>query len=210
MPRNSGETMNGPTLTGQTIALVLSATGIAFLFICLLLIAFNRVPTLKSPQVIKALGIELDVSIITVLVLVGFTLSVSSIYMQVKNYEGQIADTQGKLEALNVELRRAGKATFSPFVVLEDVSKPEQMPRVSEVVCSYVLVNGGNTSSGNGRLSPGVSANSFQITLDDIPLSAEIRRIEIAEKQASNSRTWIYENLGYPLSPSLIMHRVPR
>jgi len=191
------------TFSGQTISLLLSVAGLVFLFICLLLIAFNRVPTLKSPQIIKALGIELDVSVITVLVLVGFTLSVSSVYLQVKNYEGQIAETQAQLRALNSQLLHAGRIGFTPFVVLQGVSKQEEMPRPSEVQCTYVLVDAGNTVRGNATVSTGVSPTSLQIALQDIPLSAEIRHIEITEKRPSKPRTWVIENVGYPLSPSM-------
>jgi hypothetical protein len=187
------------------MSLVLSVAGVLFLFLCLLLIALNRVPSLRSPQVIKALGVELDVSIITVLVLVGFTLAVSSIYVQIKNYEGQIAGMQSRLQALDSQLRHSGRVAFTPFVVLDGVSAPEKMPRVSDVVCTYVLVDGGNTLYGNATVSTGVSPTSLQIALLDIPLSADIRHIEIAEKQTTTPRTWLIENVGYPLSPSLTL-----
>jgi hypothetical protein len=192
-------------LSAQTMTLVMSVAGVVFLFLCLLLIALNRVPTLKAPQVIKALGIELDVSIITVLVLVGFTLAASSVYLQMKNYEGQIADNQTKLQALDSQLRHSGRVAFTPFVVLDGVSAPEKMPRVSEVACTYVLVDGGNTIYGNATVSTGVSPTSLQIALLDIPLSADIRHIEITEKRPAKARTWMVDNVGYPLSPSLTL-----
>jgi hypothetical protein len=192
-------------LSGQSMSLVLSVAGVVFLFICLLLIALNRVPSLKTPQVIKALGIELDVSIITLLVLVGFALAVSSIYLQVKNYEGEIAARESKLQALDSQLRHSGRVAFTPFVVLDGVSTPDKMPRVSEVACSYVLVDGGNTLYGNATVSTGVSPTSLQIALLDIPLSSDIRHIEITEKGRTKPRTWVVENVGYPLSPSLTL-----
>src|SRR5262245_52129694 len=109
----------------QTISLMLSVAGLVFLFLCVLLISLKREPSLRSRQVIKAFGIELDVSIITVLVLFGFTLAASSIYLQVKNYEKQLAEKQSQLEALDSQLRHSGRLTFTPYIVLGGVSSPE-------------------------------------------------------------------------------------
>lgn len=192
----------------QTVSIVLSVAGIVFLFICLVLIAFNRVPTLKSPQVIKAFGIELDVSIVTVLVLVGFVLSLSSIYLTVKNYEGQIADNQARLKALETQLQHTGKVVFTPFVVLEGITNADGMPPIGEVECRYVLVDGGNTLKGTAAVSAGVADNSLQLVLQDIPQTADIRRIEIVEKRPVKPRTWVVENLSFPLAPTLKMTKV--
>lgn len=190
-------------LSGQTMSLMLSAAGVVFILISFLLVLFNRVPSLKTPQQIKALGVELDVSVITVLVLVGFVLSLTSVYLQVKNYEGQLANTEAKLDELNSELRHAGKVTFTPFVVLDGVSNPEKMPHVGDVVCTFVMVDGGNTVTRGAQVSAGAAANSLQVAMLDIPLSAEIRRIEISEITPIKPRTWVVENVGYPLAPAL-------
>jgi hypothetical protein len=193
-------------LSGQSMSLMLSAAGVVFIAISFLLILCNRVPSLKTPQQIKALGVELDVSVITVLVLVGFVLSLTSVYLQVKNYEGQIASTETKLEELNSELRHAGKVTFTPFVVLGGIPGPDKMPHVGDVICTFVMVDGGNTVTRGAQVSIGAAPNSLQVTMLDIPLSAEIRRIEITEKTPVKPRSWVVENVGYPLAPALILN----
>ena len=137
------------------------------------------------------------------LVLVGFVLTFTSVYLQVKNYEGQIATTEAKLEELNSELRHAGKVTFTPFVVLDGVSSPDKMPHIGDVNCTFVMVDGGNTVTRGAQVSAGASANSLQVAMLDIPLSAEIRRIEISERTPVKPRTWVVENVGYPLAPAL-------
>jgi hypothetical protein len=197
--------MTASALSGQTMSLVLAAAGVAFLFICLLLILFNRVPTLKSPEVIRAFGVELNVSIITILVLVGFVMALSSTYIQVRDYEKQLSDSRTQLDERDKQLRRAGKMTLTPLVVLTDVSKQNPMPKISEVFCTYTLVDGGNVVPGNSCVvSAGIAEASFQITLEDIPTSAEIRLVEIKEKDPKNPRTWVTKKpVGYPLSPTL-------
>jgi len=190
-------------LSGQAMSLMLSVAGVIFILISFLLIAFNKVPSLKVPQQIKALGVELDVSVITVLVLVGFVLSLTSVYLQVKNYEGQISATEAKLDELSSELRHAGKVTFTPFVVLDGVSSPDKMPRIGDVLCTFVMVDGGSTETRGAQVSAGAASNSLQVAMLDIPLSAEIRRIEVTERTAVKPRTWVVENVGYPLAPAL-------
>ena len=76
---------------------------------------------------------------------------------------------------------------------------------MSEVFCTYTLLDGGNVVSGNScAVSAGIAEASFQITLQDIPTSAEIRRVEIKEKNPKNPRIWATKKpVGFPLSPTL-------
>jgi hypothetical protein len=192
----------------QATSLILSISGIVFLFISLLLVGLNRVPTLKTPQVIEAFGVKLNVSVFTVLVLVGFILAVTSIYLQVRDYEGQIADKEKQIadkdktvQGLQEQLLNYGRVNFRPLVVLGGISR-EQMPTVNDVICTYTLMDGTTSLDGNAKVARGIGPTSFQVILEDIPVSANIIRLEIKELRGSKPRTWTAENLGYPLAPS--------
>jgi hypothetical protein len=168
-------------------------------------VLFNRAPSVKAPQLIKAFGVELNVSIITVLVLVGFLMAFSSTYMQVQDYERQLNSSRLELAEKEKQLRRAGKLTLTPLVVLTDISSLNPMPKVSDVFCTYTMRDGGDILPNQTcAISTGVAETSFQVTLHNVPASADILRIDIREKRLRNPRCWSTKvSVGFPLSPKI-------
>lgn len=63
--------------TGIPATTYLSIFGIVVLLICLALTFTGRATPLRAPQKIKGFGVELEISVLTLLVLIGFCLSIS-------------------------------------------------------------------------------------------------------------------------------------
>jgi hypothetical protein len=154
--------------------------------------------------------VKLNVSVTTILVLVGLLLSFTSISLQVKNYQGQIVEaqkaaTQAQLDAQNVKQRweNEQKLTYRPFVILTGVS-PSEMPPLADLSCSYGYLQGPVSSEREARLSAGIGPTSLQVNIEDIPAGAQITRLEITQhRKGKPDRKWVAEGLGNPLAPTL-------
>ncbi|MBA3357584.1 MAG: hypothetical protein H0U18_16915 [Pyrinomonadaceae bacterium] len=116
-------------LTSLSATTYLSIFGVVVLFICIALIFTERATPLKTPQRIKGFGVELEISVLTLLVLVGLILSLSSIYIQVTGYQQQLISSQKQLDTLDREvasarrqLEAAKKIDLTVFVNLEGVN----------------------------------------------------------------------------------------
>ena len=191
----------------QAVSLVLSLFGICFLVVCLLLISLNRVPSLKSSEKIKAFGVDVNVSAITILVFVGLSMSLTSTYMQVQNYEGQLAETRrqveesnGRSRALEMALARAGKTNISARIKLEGVANPKQLPQLSDAYCRYFDADKGAWVN-EVKVTPGVALD-YVVTLENITSATRIERIEFVDRKTN--RTWYVESVA-PLAPTLTL-----
>jgi len=182
---------------------------VLFLFICLILILFNRVPTVRTPQKIKAFGIEMDVSVITVLVLVGLVLSLTSTFMEVKNYEDQLAVAQRQTSVLETALARSGKTTISALVKLEGVETTDDMPDLNDVYCRYFVRSTDKDGWVEGaKVNPGIYGLDFRITLEDVTPATNIEKFEVTDRNPKKFRTWSMDHVGYILSPTYPLKRV--
>jgi hypothetical protein len=71
-------------------------------------------------------------------------MSLTSTYMQVQNYEGQLAMTRKEMDAfkgqatnLEKQLARAGKMNLSVHVILEGVDNQKKLPPLNDASCRY-------------------------------------------------------------------------
>jgi hypothetical protein len=202
--REKGQTMTWLE-NPQAVSLLLSIVGILFLVVCLVLISLGRVQSLRTPEKIKAFGVDLNVSIITILVLVGLTMSLTSTYMQMRNYEGQLADTRQAVEdskkqmtALERQLARAGKFDLSVHVMLEGVDTQKKLPPLNDAYCRYYDADTERWVE-QVKVNPGIALD-YVITLESITPATRIQRLEFIDRKAG--RTWVIGEF-HPLSPTL-------
>jgi hypothetical protein len=190
----------------QAVSLLLSLVGILFLVACLVLISLGRVQSLRTPEKIKAFGVDLNVSAITILVFVGLTMSLTSTYMQVRNYEGQLAvtrqaveESKRKMAEVEQQLARAGKIDLSVHVLLEGVDTQKKLPPLNDAYCRYY---DGDIERWveEVKVNPGIALD-YVITLERITPATRIQRLEFIDRKAD--RTWFIDGDFRPLSPTL-------
>lgn len=194
-------------LAPQTVSLILSFLGILILLACLVLIVTKRVPELKSPQIIKGLGLDLNISLITLLVLVGLVLALTSTYLQVRNYDQQISDAQRKVTILESALSRAGKVNVNAVVNFEGVTESD-MPDLTNIYCKYYVKGpDGERWVDRAKITPGVYPLDLVLTVEDITPLSSIERIQIWDRNPEKPRSWELNNVGQILSPRFILKR---
>lgn len=194
-------------LAPQTVSLILSFLGIIILLACLVLIATKRVPELKSPQIIKGLGLDLNISLITLLVLVGLVLALTSTYLQVRNYDQQISDAQRKVTILESALSRAGKVNVNAVVNFEGTTESD-MPDLTNIYCKYYVKGpDGERWVDRAKITPGVYPLDLVLTVEDITPLSSIERIQIWDRNPKKERSWELNNVGQILSPRFILKR---
>ncbi|MEP6636986.1 MAG: hypothetical protein ABJB97_09690 [Acidobacteriota bacterium] len=195
-------------LTPQTVSLLLSLLGIVILLACLILIGTKRVPELRSNQTIRALGIDLNISLITLLVLVGLVLALTSTYLQVRNYDEKLLAADRKGASLEAALSRAGKMNVNAVVNLEGVSNPDDMPSLEDVYCRY-YVKGPDREGWveRAKVTPGIYTMDLVLTIEDISPASSIERIEIKDRNPQHTRTWTLDHVGSVLSPKFLMKK---
>lgn len=195
-------------LTPQTVSLLLSLLGIVILLACLVLIGLKRVPELKSPQIIKGLGLDLNISLITLLVLVGLLLALTSTYLQVRNYDEQLTQADRKTTGLEAALSRAGKMNVNAVINFDGMSKPEEMPSLEDIYCRYYVKS--NDRDGwveRAKITPGVYTLDLNLTIEDITPLSSIERIELRDRNPKHQRMWALDHVGYVLSPKFVLKR---
>jgi hypothetical protein len=195
-------------LTPQTISLLLSLLGIVILLVCLILIGTKRVPELKSNQTIKAMGIDLNISLITLLVLVGLTLALTSTYLQIRNYDEKLTVAERKEASLEAALSRAGKMNVNSVVNLDGINSAEEMPKLEDIYCRYYVKSPDREGwVERAKVTPGIYTLDLVVTFEDITPMSSIERIEIKDRNPQHPRTWTLDHVGYVLSPKFLIKR---
>lgn len=196
------------SLTPQTMSLVLSLLGIVVLIVCLVLIGLGRVPELSVPQKLKGFGLDLNVSVVTLLVLVGLVLALTSTFLQVRNYDSALSEAEKKAEALNVALSQAKRMNVSADISFEGISKLSDL-KLEDLKCRYYIDNP-DTNAGwvdDAKLTKGVHGLSFVLTLEDITPKSRIEVIEVTDQNPQHPRRWEIKDIGTVLRPSYRLAR---
>ncbi|HEX8141179.1 MAG TPA: hypothetical protein VF553_01185 [Pyrinomonadaceae bacterium] len=186
-------------LSDLTINSFLTICGILVLLLCLFLIFTQRGAKFKERQILRGFGLELEISVLTLLVLVGFTLSLASIYLQMTNYQSLLAKAQENSKSLELALRQASKIDAYVLVTLEGVNSRE-MPRLDDIYCQYYSKQKGGWSK--ATVESGLQGNEFLLTLNDINPQMSVERIELRYKDPTQKVIWVKKEAFYPLTQS--------
>lgn len=195
-------------LTPQTVSLLLSLLGVLILLSSLALIATKRVPELKSPQIIKGLGLDLNISLITLLVLVGLILALTSTYLQIRNYDQQISEAQRRQATLETELSSAGKVNVNAVLKFEGIATAEEMPDLTNIYCRYHVTGpSGERWVEPAKVTPGIYPLDLILTLEDITPLSSIERVQLLDRNPAAPRTWELDQAGQVLRPRFVLKR---
>lgn len=196
-------------LTPQTMSLLLSLLGIVVLVACLLMVATRRIPELKAPQVIKGFGVDLNVSVITLLVLVGLVLALTSTYLQVKNYDNRLVEADRKLQAMDAALTRAGKMNVTGLISFEGINDINDMPNLQDVSCRYYVKSPDREGwMERAKVTPGIYGMDLMVTFENITPMSSIERLELADQNPERPRMWAVNDIGYLLSPKFTLRQI--
>jgi hypothetical protein len=183
----------------------LSIFGVVILLICIALIFSQRATPLRTPQRIRGFGVELEISVLTLLVLVGLILSLSSIYIQVAGYHQQLSSSKQQLDSLNSEiasakrqLEAAKKIDMTVYVKLPEGGNPKDMPKLGDLRGTYYL-RGQIDKPIPADISRGVNSNSYSVLLKNVTPDTFIDSLEVTDEKTG--RVWVKKNF-FPLSPN--------
>jgi hypothetical protein len=186
-------------LSGLNMNSVLTICGILVLLFCLMLIFTQRGAKFKERQILRGFGLELEVSVLTLLVLVGFTLSLASIYLQMTNYQSLLAKAEENSKSLELALRQTSKFDAYVLVTLEGVN-PRDMPMLDDIYCQYYSKQKGGWSK--ATVENGVQGTEFLLTLSDINPQMLVDRVELRYKDPTQKMIWVKKEPFYPLTQS--------
>lgn len=183
----------------------LSIFGVVILFVCVTLILTQRAITpLRTPEKIKAFGVELEISVLTLLVLVGFLLSISSIYLHVNGYQKQVIEFQKNLlerDAQMAEQRKqleaSKKIDMAIYVRLLVNSGSDNQPKLSDLTANYYLRD--QSEPIEVDIGRGVDGNTYKVLFKNITSATYVESLEL--RDAITGHVWVKQNF-FPLNPT--------
>ena len=198
----------------QIVVIFISLLGIGIIIFCILSFFFPYGEKFKGKiQKIKGLGIDLEISIFTLFIIIGVILLLLGVYLQVNDYEKQlISAKQSEAAAKNdyekqlisakqseaaakFALAQSYKIEMRMVVSLEGISEND-IPKIEDVKCVYFLP--GSDEPKVTEVSIGFRRGTFKIILKDITSSTHILRLVF--KDNATNRKW--EKMNFmPLEP---------
>jgi hypothetical protein len=170
----------------QNLNFWLVIAGILLIFLCMLALFVPNVKSLLTkPQEFSGLGVNMRVSILTVFVLMGFVLSLSSFALQWQGFMARESDFKNKIATLESEKKQLEEQqTRSRRFDMTIVLKPKGVNEVlntDEWSCVYYL------EDSSGRPSKAITAplvrvkegKSFKVTLEGITPETRIYSIKL-------------------------------
>lgn len=154
-------------------------------------------------QKIKAFGVDVELSVLTLIILVGLILSFTGMYVQIQDYDNQLNLAKADQLALQKALERAQKFQVNVLLTLEDVTA-DDMPKPDDLECEYHIM--GEEQPVKVRVNEGYAFHEFRITLTDITTKTAIRSLIL--KDLSTNRKWAYNKVIMPLEPSYTLKKV--
>ncbi len=182
--------------------LIISMSGLGILAFCILSFFFPYGERFKGKiQKIKGLGVELEISIFTLFIIAGVTLTLTSVYLQIKDYENLLSVAKQNEEAANIALAKSFKMEMRIVISLEGVGN-DDIPNLNDVACEYFLP--GTDECNEADVIIGYIKGTFKIILKDITPKTHITRLEFIDK--ATDRKWITTNF-MPLEPMFTMRK---
>ena len=192
----------------RQINLFLPLIGIVIIFLCLLSFFFPMAKPLRDrTQKFTGLGVSMEISVLTVFVLMGFILSLSSFFLQWKGYldqkethdkliatkEGEITELKRTVEVLRDQIEQSTRSSMVLGLELQhDPAKGKISPKPGDLTCEYQV---GDSQPKQANVSAGSGAGDvYKVTIEDITRDAYIRYIKLSHREMTH-RQWAVENL---------------
>ena len=139
----------------QSLNSYLVIAGIVIIFACLLMVLIPKIKdliTLPQELNLSRLGISMKISILTVFVLMGFVLSLSSFALQWRGYVKQAGESSQKVAELTatiqqLETRLKAEQKFDMSILVKPQLESDEILNASEWTCTYWLDESGKASA---------------------------------------------------------------
>ncbi len=176
--------------------LVIPLLGFGIIIFCILSFFLPYGEKFKGKiQKIKGFGVDLEISVFTLFIIIGVTLSLTGVYLQIKDYKQQVDKAIKQKEAAKIALAQANKMEMRIVVSLEGISEND-MPKLEDVKCKYFL------PGGNGYIEvdviKGAMSGTFKIILKDVTSKTHVTRLVLEDN--STNKKWEMKNF-MPLEP---------
>jgi hypothetical protein len=150
-------------------------------------------------QRIKGFGLDLEVSVLTLFVLIGLTLSLSGIYLITRDYEAklnELSEYRVKLARAEEDFSRAlAQARQFDVTALLKLEDDGNHPDPADLRCGLRLFIGPTRPL---TVEAGIKAGQYSVTIHSITQETVIRALEC--QHTKTKRQWILEQFN-PLSP---------
>ena len=190
-------------------AVLLPLIGIAIVLFALLAFVLPFGLSLKdTTQKIKGFGLDLQVSVLALFVLIGLTLSLTGIYLITQDYESKIEElTDYKVKLQNAEhafkqaLAQARQVDVQALITLNDAGA-EGSPDPQKLRCKLFIF--GDAQPRDLRVEKGIQKGEYSVWIDNMNAGTIIRRL-VCEDPDEN-RKWTLEKFN-PLNPEYSLAR---
>ena len=183
-------------MDSQMIKLIIPFLGVSTIIFCLLSFFLSTGSKFTGkPQKIKGFGVELEISLLTFLILIGIILSLTGVYFEIKDYEQQLNALKQEREAAKFALSQANQMEMRMVVSLEGVSEND-IPKLEDITCTYFLP--GSDQYIKADVIKGIGRGTFKIILKDVTSMTHVLRLVLEDK--ATNRKW--EKMNFmPLEP---------
>lgn len=198
----------------ELVMVIIPILGFGIIIFCILSFFFPYGDKFKGKiQKIKGFGVDLQISIFTLFIIIGATLVLTGIYLYMEDYEKQLSEAENKVEtAINKEkeaiikerearneLASAGKIDLRIVVKLEGIEEND-MPDIKKVKFEYFVP--GSDQPIAADVLPGPEIKSFKIILNDVSSATYITKLVLHEE--NTGRKWGKVNF-MPLEPVFLL-----
>jgi hypothetical protein len=156
-------------------------------------------------QKIQGFGLNLEVSVLTLFIVIGFTLvffgggiwfQLRGINIQLNDLREEKAKAEARVADLQDKLERANSMEAIAFLKLEGVDEMNH-PDQNEVECLYESATG---RGGRAEINAGPASGTFRIVIKDINRDTIITNLLLRTKD--KKRRWKIEKNIMPLQPT--------
>lgn len=185
----------------QSIA-YLPLLGIGIIIFCVLSFVFPYGARFRDKvQKVSAFGLNMEISVITFFVLIGFACSFTGIFLKVRDYEDRLTKATQAREAAEFAFAQSQKMQISALVTLKDVAVG-QLPKLEELRGLCRMINQKDFTE--VKVTRGIVGTQFRITFDDLTRTSVISSL-VLEETKPGGRRWIYDRPISPFEPNFVL-----
>ena len=180
-------------------AVLLPLVGVAVVLFALLSFLRPTATNLQEKvQKIKGFGLELEISVLTLFVLIGMAFSLVGTYLVVQDYETKVRETAelkqeltGTKEAFETALRRSRQVDVTALIALDNLG--DSVPSPQDLTCEVHVFN---SQPRKLPVTRGIERGQYYVTLDNLSAGVLLQMLECRDVK----RRWTITRFN-PLEP---------
>ena len=178
------------------ISYVFPILGILILLFCIFSYFFRYGEKFKGKvQKVKAFGVDIEVSVLSLFILIGLVFSALGVYLYLNNFDAKISNYEAQMNKIKTKLEEAEKRDIVLLVSLDGVSE-ENEPSLSDLQCHYKCPVSRHDERAD--VSKGYFPLQYKIHLRDIKRTTYI--VKLVMEDAASGRKWMKMNFA-PFEP---------